>query len=103
MLKNKGLSFEGKNVVVSGSGNVAIYAAEKAMTLGAKVIAMSDSSGYVVDENGINLDVMKEIKEVKRGRIHEYAEKLKVLLSTLKKAFGMYHAISHYLVLHRMN
>ena len=76
MLKNKGLSFEGKNVVVSGSGNVAIYAAEKAMTLGAKVIAMSDSSGYVVDENGINLDVMKEIKEVKRGRIHEYAEKV---------------------------
>ena len=76
MLKNKGLSFEGKNVVVSGSGNVAIYAAEKAMTLGAKVIAMSDSSGYVVDVNGINLDVMKEIKEVKRGRIHEYAEKV---------------------------
>ena len=76
MLKSKGLSFEGKNVVVSGSGNVAIYAAEKAMTLGAKVIAMSDSSGYVVDENGINLDVMKEIKEVKRGRIHEYAEKV---------------------------
>ena len=76
MLKNKGLSFEGKNVVVSGSGNVAIYAAEKAMTLGAKVIAMRDSSGYVVDENGINLDVMKEIKEVKRGRIHEYAEKV---------------------------
>ena len=73
MLKNKGLSFEGKNVVVSGSGNVAIYAAEKAMTLGAKVIAMSDSSGYVVDENGINLDVMKEVK---RGRIHEYAEKV---------------------------
>ena len=63
-------------MVVSGSGNVAIYAAEKAMTLGAKVIAMSDSSGYVVDENGINLDVMKEIKEVKRGRIHEYAEKV---------------------------
>lgn len=76
MLKNKGLSFEGKKVVVSGSGNVAIYAAEKAMTLGAKVIAMSDSSGYIVDENGINLDVMKEIKEVKRGRINEYAEKV---------------------------
>lgn len=76
MLKNKGLSFEGKKVVVSGSGNVAIYAAEKAMTLGAKVIAMSDSSGYIVDENGINLDVMKEIKEVKRGRINEYVEKV---------------------------
>ena len=76
MLKNKGLSFEGKKVVISGSGNVAIYAAEKAMTLGAKVIAMSDSSGYIVDENGINLDVMKEIKEVKRGRINEYVEKV---------------------------
>lgn len=76
MLKSKGLSFEGKKVVVSGSGNVAIYAAEKATELGATIIAMSDSSGYIVDENGINLDIMKEIKEVKRGRIHEYAEKV---------------------------
>lgn len=76
MLKSKGLSFEGEKVVVSGSGNVAIYAAEKATELGATVIAMSDSSGYIVDENGVNLDIMKEIKEVKRGRIHEYAEKV---------------------------
>lgn len=76
MLKSKGLSFEGKKVVVSGSGNVAIYAAEKATQLGATVIAMSDSSGYIVDENGVNLDIMKEIKEVKRGRISEYAEKV---------------------------
>ena len=76
MLKSKGLSFEGKKVVVSGSGNVAIYAAEKATQLGATVIAMSDSSGYIVDENGVNLDIMKEIKEVKRGRINEYAEKV---------------------------
>lgn len=74
MLKENGTSFEGKKVVISGSGNVAIYAAEKAMQLGAKVIAMSDSSGYVVDENGINLAVMKDIKEVKRGRIKEYAD-----------------------------
>ena len=69
-------SFAGKRVVVSGSGNVAIYACEKATTLGGKVIAMSDSSGYVVDENGINLDVMKQIKEVERARICEYAKRV---------------------------
>ena len=74
MLQANGTSFQGKKVVVSGSGNVAIYAAEKATQLGATVIAMSDSSGYIVDENGVNLDVMKEIKEVKRGRIREYAD-----------------------------
>ncbi len=76
MLAAKGDSFEGKKVVVSGSGNVAIYAAEKATTFGAKVIAMSDSSGYVVDMNGINLDVMKQIKEVERARISEYAKRV---------------------------
>ena len=76
MLAAKGKSFEGKNVVVSGSGNVAIYAAEKAMSFGAKVIAMSDSSGYVVDMNGIKLDVMKQIKEVERARIVEYANRV---------------------------
>ena len=76
MLKAAGMSFEGKKVVISGSGNVAIYANEKATQLGAKVIAMSDSSGYVVDENGINLDVMKQIKEVERGRINVYAERV---------------------------
>ncbi|MEG1474248.1 MAG: NADP-specific glutamate dehydrogenase [Longicatena sp.] len=74
MLKAKGTSFEGKKVVVSGSGNVAIYAAEKAMQLGASVIAMSDSSGYVVDENGIDLAIMKDIKEGKRGRISDYVK-----------------------------
>ena len=72
MLKDKGLTMAGKNVVVSGSGNVAIYAAEKAMTLGAKVLAMSDSNGYVYDKDGIDLDLVKEIKEVRRGRIKEY-------------------------------
>ena len=76
MLQANGTSFQGKKVVVSGSGNVAIYAAEKATQLGATVIAMSDSSGYIVDENGVNLDVMKEIKEVKRGRIREYADRV---------------------------
>lgn len=74
MMKDNGLSLEGKTVVVSGSGNVAIYATQKATQLGAKVVALSDSNGYVYDENGINVDVVKEIKEVKRGRIKEYLE-----------------------------
>ncbi len=72
MLAEKGLSFEGKRVAISGSGNVAIYAAEKAMALGAKVITMSDSSGALVDEDGIDLPAMKLIKEVKRGRVSDY-------------------------------
>ncbi len=77
MLANqKNDSFEGKRVVISGSGNVATYAAEKAMSYGAKVVAMSDSAGYVVDENGIDLDVIKQIKQVERGRIKEYAARV---------------------------
>ncbi len=76
MLAAKGDSFEGKNVVISGSGNVAIYAAQKATEFGGKVIAMSDSNGYVVDMNGINLDVIKQIKEVERARIKEYAARV---------------------------
>ncbi|MCI9523763.1 MAG: NADP-specific glutamate dehydrogenase [Erysipelotrichaceae bacterium] len=74
MLNDKGNSFKGKKVVISGSGNVAIYAAEKATQLGATVIAMSDSNGYIVDNEGIDLDLVKEIKEVKRGRIKEYVD-----------------------------
>ena len=70
--KKMNTSFEGKTVVISGSGNVAIYANEKATQLGAKVVAMSDSNGYIYDENGINLDVVKKIKEVERKRISEY-------------------------------
>lgn len=73
MLLQKGESFDGKTVVISGSGNVAIYAAEKAISLGARVVAMSDSSGYIHDPDGIDLDFVKEIKEVRRGRISEYA------------------------------
>ena len=76
MLKKKGDSFKDKIVVVSGSGNVAIYACEKATELGAKVVAMSDSNGYIYDANGINLDVVKQIKEVERGRIKEYAARV---------------------------
>ena len=72
MLKANGKSFEGQRVVISGSGNVAIYANQKATQLGGKVIAMSDSNGYIVDENGIDYKVMKEIKEVKRDRIKTY-------------------------------
>ena len=76
VLKDAGTSFEGKTVVVSGSGNVATYACEKAQTLGAKVVAMSDSSGYVYDPNGIDLKVMKQVKEVERARIVEYANRV---------------------------
>ena len=76
MLKDAGTSFEGKTVVVSGSGNVAIYACEKATALGGKVIAMSDSNGYIVDTDGIKLDVVKQIKEVERGRIKEYVNRV---------------------------
>lgn len=72
MLKEKNTDFQGKTVVVSGSGNVAIYAAEKIHQLGGKVVAMSDSSGYIVDADGIKLDTIKQIKEVERKRIKEY-------------------------------
>ena len=74
MLKTAGTSLKGKTVVVSGSGNVAIYATEKAQSLGAKVVALSDSNGWVYDKDGIDLAAVKEIKEVKRGRIREYLE-----------------------------
>ena len=67
---------KGKTIVVSGSGNVAIYATEKATQLGGKVVALSDSNGYIYDPNGINLDVVKQIKEVERGRIKEYVNRV---------------------------
>lgn len=73
MLAAKGTSFDGKRVVVSGSGNVAIYATEKAQQLGATVVAVSDSSGYVVDEAGIDVALLKDVKEVRRGRVSDYA------------------------------
>ena len=72
MLKDHGSSFEGKTVAISGSGNVAIYACENATQLGAKVITMSDSNGYIIDNNGIDLDLIKQLKEVQRKRISEY-------------------------------
>ena len=74
MLKVMNDSFKGKTVVVSGSGNVAIYATEKAQALGAKVVALSDSNGWVYDKDGIDLSLVKDIKEVRRGRIKEYVD-----------------------------
>ena len=86
MLKANGKSFKGQTVVVSGSGNVAIYAVEKATELGAKVVAMSDSNGYIYDKDGIDLKIVKQLKEVERKRIKEYV--------TLKPG-AEYHEGSH--------
>lgn len=74
MLAAHGQNYEGKTVVISGSGNVAIYACQKAQTYGAKVVAMSDSNGYIYDKNGINLYTVKRLKEVERKRISEYVK-----------------------------
>lgn len=77
MLQDRGTDWKGKKVVISGSGNVAIYATQKAQELGATVIALSDSGGYIVDPEGIKLDTVQRIKEVERGRIKEYADEHK--------------------------
>ena len=77
MLKENNADLKGKTVIISGSGNVAIYACEKAQQYGAKVVALSDSNGSVYDAQGINLEVVKQIKEVERGRIKEYANRVK--------------------------
>ncbi|MER7751658.1 NADP-specific glutamate dehydrogenase [Kitasatospora sp. NPDC097643] len=73
MLRSRGEDLEGRRVVVSGSGNVAVYAIEKAQELGATVLTCSDSSGHVVDEKGVDLELLKEVKEVRRGRVADYA------------------------------
>ncbi|MCR1980677.1 NADP-specific glutamate dehydrogenase [Cellulosimicrobium cellulans] len=73
MLETRGQALDGRRVVVSGSGNVAIYATAKAQQLGANVVAFSDSSGYVVDEAGVDLELLRQIKEVERGRVADYA------------------------------
>jgi len=75
MLATRGQALEGKTVAVSGAGNVAIYAIEKAQKLGAKPITFSDSSGYVVDEAGVDLELLKQVKEVERGRVKDYVER----------------------------
>ena len=74
MLRTRGQSFDGKKVIASGAGNVSIYTMEKVSELGGRVIACSDSDGYVVDQAGIDLDLLKEIKEIKRGRVADYAK-----------------------------
>ena len=76
MLKSVGKEIKGKTIVVSGSGNVAQYAIQKAQSLGGKVVTCSDSGGYVYDPEGIKLDVLFDIKQVKRGRISEYADRV---------------------------
>src|SRR5699024_2966178 len=73
MLRTKNRTFDGLDVVVSGSGNVAIYAIEKVQELGGRVLAVSDSSGYVVDSDGIDMGLLQQVKEVERGRISDYA------------------------------
>jgi glutamate dehydrogenase (NADP+) len=75
MLNKRGEDLHGQQIVVSGSGNVAIYSIEKAQALGANVLTCSDSGGYVVDEKGIDLDLLKQVKEVERGRVSDYAER----------------------------
>jgi len=75
MLGTQGESLDGRSVSVSGSGNVAIYAAEKAQQLGGRVVTFSDSSGYVVDEAGVDLGLLKEVKEVERGRVADYVQR----------------------------
>ena len=82
MLKHNNKELAGKTVLISGSGNVAIYETEKAQQLGAKVVAMSDSNGYVYDKDGIKLDVVKQIKEVRRGRIKEYVAEVPTAVYT---------------------
>ena len=82
MLKHNGKELAGKTVVISGSGNVAIYATEKAQQLGAKVVALSDSNGYIYDKDGIKLDIVKQIKEVRRGRIKEYVKEVPTAVYT---------------------
>ena len=77
MIRAKGKSFDGAKVLVSGSGNVALYAAQKAVSLGATVLAMSESTGYVYDANGIDVELMRQLKEKERQRIHVYADRVK--------------------------
>ena len=103
MLKDNGLSFNGSKVIVSGSGNVAIYAMEKAISLGAKIIACSDSNGYIYDPEGIKLETVKEIKEVRRGRISEYVKvHPKANYVEDPRAFGRFHVILLYHVPRKM-
>ncbi len=96
-------SIDGKTFIVTGSGNVAIYAVEKAQQLGGKVVAMCDSNGYIYDPEGIKLDIVKDIKEVKRGRIKEYADRVEGAPTLRDLASGISNVISTFHVLLRTN
>ena len=89
MLKANGNSFAGKKVVISGSGNVAQYALQKATELGATVISVSDSNGYVIDENGIDFDLLVDVKEKRRARLTEYAAEKANWLLIMKVLYGL--------------
>ena len=103
MLKTNGLSFKGSRVVVSGSGNVSTYAMEKAIELGANVIACSDSSGFIYDENGINVETVKQLKETDNKRIKDYKKFILVLnITKAVKEFGHLIVISPCHVPHKM-
>ena len=106
MLNARGENFNGKTAVVSGAGNVAIYAIEKLQSLGAKAVTCSDSSGFVYDPDGIDVDLLKEIKEVKRERIVKYAEARPNATSHLlvvKRQFGQLKLTWHSHVQLKMN
>ena len=107
LMKDHGETMEGKTVVVSGAGNVAIYAIQKAHQMGAKVVTCSDSTGWIYDPEGIDVDLLKEVKEVKRARLTEYAA-AKSQLNTMKRrmvsmVYGQLSVISLFLVLLRTN
>ena len=107
LAKKMNTTFAGKTVVISGSGNVAIYACEKATQLGGKVVALSDSNGYIYDADGIKLDIVKDIKEVRRARISEYVKAVPSAKytadSTDQRVSGQSLATSLFLALHRMS
>ena len=103
LLKLNGIDIAGKTAVVSGAGNVAIYAIQKAQQLGVKVLTCSDSTGWVYDPDGIDVALLKEIKEVKRARLTEYV-KVRTKLNTMKEeAYGRSKQIWHCHVQHRTN
>ena len=106
MLQTNGDSFKGKTVVVSGSGNVAQYATEKATQLGAKVVTLSDSSGYILDKDGINADKLAyvmDLKNVKRGRISEYVNKYPNAVFFKGESHGLFHVMLLFPAQHKMN
>ena len=103
MLKHNGHKLAGSVIDVSGAGNVAVYAVEKAQQLGAKVVTMSDSNGYIYDEDGIKLDVVKNIKEVRRGRIKEYLDEVSTARYFEGRGVWKILVILHFRARHRTN